>query len=81
MNEMMRICWENKTWRENYLRSKNRLNPDEDRFLVTFLNEKQEKPPQEKQDPLSDENMINLLVEWLGNQRWPELGDEGGSEE
>ena len=75
MNKIARLCMQNKTFRDNYFKSIPLLNPDENKVTVTFLKKKEEKLPTNNDDPLSDEMMINLFMEWLDNQRRPESED------
>jgi hypothetical protein len=78
MNQLVKLALQNKTFRER-LQEPGAAHPNEDKILVTFLNKKEAKEQQEELFP--DEGMEKQFMEWLGNQRWPEMDDEGGSEE
>jgi hypothetical protein len=78
MNQLVKLALQNKTFRER-LQEPGAAHPNEDRILVTFLNKKEAK--EQEEELFTDEGMEKQFMEWLGNQRWPELDDEGGGED
>jgi hypothetical protein len=79
MNQLVKLALQNKTFKER-LREPGAAHPNEDKILVTFLNKKEAKE-QEEENLFPDDDMAKQFMEWLGNQRWPELDDEGGGED
>ena len=60
MNKMVELALQDKTFRENYENKKQ----DRDKISTTFL--------KNKEDNMKDEE-IELVMEWLENQRFPRL--------
>ena len=69
MNIMAQLAMENEHFRKHYTRPTKSL---EEQINVTLLKEKKENVPP---------GGIELFMEWMGNQRFPEISEEEDSDD